>query len=172
MDKPGLQVAFRLAGFFRWWLAGTTTGMGAESLVWFLILLAIFGLIVGAVGRLLVPGPTPLGLLGTMGAGIAGAFIGGLVGRVLLGPSLTHGWLWVLSFLGAALVVALVTRRGGGFARGGYGHGDYGRRDYGFRRRWGRSDRAYERPLVAHEVDAPYGAGTYEPVRRRRGRFF
>lgn len=126
--------------------------MGAESLVWFLILLAIFGLIVGAVGRLLVPGPTPMGALGTMGAGIAGAFIGGVVGRVLLGPSLTQGWLWVLSFLGAALVVALVTRRGAG--------------DYGFRR-----GGAYDRPVVVHDVEPRYGAGPYEPVRRRH-RFF
>src|SRR5687768_12081583 len=124
--------------------------MGAESLLWFLIILAIFGLIVGAIGRLLVPGPTPLGALGTMGAGIAGAFIGGFIGRLLLGPSLTQGWMWVLSILGAALVVALVTRRG---------------RDYhGSRGRWGRrSDAAYGAPVVIEE------RGLYGP-RSRWGR--
>jgi uncharacterized membrane protein YeaQ/YmgE (transglycosylase-associated protein family) len=48
--------------------------MGPESWVWFLLVLAIVGLIVGAVARVLVPGPTPLGILGTIGVGIAGAF--------------------------------------------------------------------------------------------------
>ncbi len=128
--------------------------MGAESLVWFLILLALFGLIVGAIGRLLVPGPTPLGVLGTMGAGVAGAFIGGFVGRVLLGPSLTQGWIWVLSILGAALVVALVSGRGRTY---------YGRRRP---RRGFVSESAYDDRVVVEEVDEPY-----PPVRRRR-RFF
>jgi uncharacterized membrane protein YeaQ/YmgE (transglycosylase-associated protein family) len=124
--------------------------MDAQSLVWFLIVLAIFGLIVGAVGRLLVPGPTPLGVLGTMGAGIAGAFIGGFVGRALLGPSLTQGWLWVLSFLGAALVVALVSGRGRAY---------YGRRP----RRGLLSGDGYADRVVVEEVDTPY-----RTVRRSR----
>ena len=89
------------------------SAMGTESLAWFLIVIAVFGLIVGAIGRLLVPGGSRLGLVETMGAGIAGALIGGFVGRLLLGPGLTQGWIWVLSILGAALVVALVSRRGG-----------------------------------------------------------
>lgn len=127
--------------------------MGAESLVWFLILVAILGLIIGAIARLLVPGPTPLGVLETMAAGIAGALIGGFVGRLLLGPRLTQGWIWVLSILGAALIVALVSRRG---------------RFYGRRPRRGLvSDRAYDDRVVVDEVDDPY-----RPVRRRRRRFF
>lgn len=124
--------------------------MDGESLVWFLIIWAICGLIIGAIGRLLVPGPTPLGVLGTMGAGIAGAFIGGFVGRLLLGPRLTQGWIWVLSILGAALVVALVS---------GVGRGSYGRRP----RRGLMADRAYDDRVVVDEVDDPY-----RPVRRRR----
>ena len=87
------------------------SSVGAESVAWFLIVIAIFGLIVGAIARLLVPGATRLGLIQTMGAGIAGALIGGFVGRLLLGPKLTQGWTWVLSILGATLVVALVSRR-------------------------------------------------------------
>jgi len=85
--------------------------MTGESVVWFLLILALFGLIVGAIGRLLVPGPTPIGALGTMGAGVAGALIGGFIGRLLFGPTLTVGWSWVLSILCAAAVVALVSRR-------------------------------------------------------------
>ena len=92
--------------------------MNADSLLWTLLILAITGLIVGAVGRLLVPGPTPMGLLGTIAAGIAGSFIGGFVGRLLFGAALTAGWTLVLSFLGAALVIALVSRRGTYYRRG------------------------------------------------------
>ncbi|MCA1674504.1 MAG: hypothetical protein LC799_20710, partial [Actinobacteria bacterium] len=105
-------VVGRRGASFPVWPDREHLGMAAESLAWFLIVVAIFGLIVGAIGRLLVPGPTPLGVIGTMGAGVAGALIGGLVGRLLLGPNLTQGWMWVLSILGAALVVALVSRRG------------------------------------------------------------
>jgi len=130
--------------------------MGAESLVWFLLVVAIFGLIVGAIGRLLVPGPTPLGLLGTMAAGIAGSLLGGFVGRLLLGPRLTQGWVWVLSILGATLVVALVSRR---------------RAFYGGRSRRGlvadrTYDDPYDEPVVDEVVEVPY-----RPVNRRRRRF-
>ncbi len=85
--------------------------MTIESLVWFVIVLAFIGLIVGALARLLVPGPTPMGILATIGAGIAGAFIGGFVGRLLFGPNLTNWWSFVLSVLAAAGVVWLVSGR-------------------------------------------------------------
>ena len=124
--------------------------MALESFLVFLLVLALFGLIVGAVGRLLVPGPTPLGVLGTMGAGVAGALIGGFVGRLLFGPRLTQGWIWVLSILGATLVVALVSRRGRSY---GGGRGLF-------------ANRTYADPVVVHDVDRPY-----RPARRRR-RFF
>lgn len=94
--------------------------MTVESLLWFVLVLAVIGLIVGAVARLLVPGPTPIGILGTIGAGIAGAFIGGFVGRLLFGPSLTNGWSFVLSVLAAAGVVWLVGGRTRTYGYGGY----------------------------------------------------
>ena len=80
-----------------------------ESLVWFLIVLFLIGLIVGAIARLLVPGPTPLGVLGTAAAGVAGAILGGLVGRLRWGATYQPGW--IMSILGATLVVWLVSRR-------------------------------------------------------------
>ncbi len=82
-----------------------------DSLLWFVLALAFIGLIVGAVARLLVPGPTPIGILATIGAGIAGAFIGGFVGRLLFGSNLTNGWSFLLSVLAAAGVVWLVSGR-------------------------------------------------------------
>lgn len=75
----------------------------------YLLMLAVFGLIVGAIARLLVPGPTPMGLLGTMAAGVAGAFLGGFVGKLLFGPTYTPGW--VMSIVGAVVIVALLSRR-------------------------------------------------------------
>jgi uncharacterized membrane protein YeaQ/YmgE (transglycosylase-associated protein family) len=45
--------------------------------------MAVFGLIVGVVAKLLMPGKDPGGLLVTMGLGVAGAVFGGFAGRVL-----------------------------------------------------------------------------------------
>ena len=83
--------------------------MTGEALIAFLIVIAVAGLIVGAVARVLYPGPTPLGILGTIGVGIAGAFLGALVGKLLWGPGYTPGF--IMSVLGAIVVVALVSRR-------------------------------------------------------------
>ncbi len=78
-------------------------------MVAYLLSLALFGLIVGAVARLLVPGPSPLGILGTMAAGVAGSFLGGLAGKLLWGDTYSPGW--IMSILGAMVVVWAVTRR-------------------------------------------------------------
>ena len=65
--------------------------MDDGNLLTYLFGLAVFGLIAGAVGRLLVPGPNPLGCLGTMAAGVAGSFLAGLVGRLVFGRSYAPG---------------------------------------------------------------------------------
>ncbi len=44
-----------------------------------LLVLALQGLFVGAFARLALPGPDPLTLLQTMGVGLAGSFLAGLV---------------------------------------------------------------------------------------------
>lgn len=74
----------------------------------YLLGLAVFGLIVGALGRLAVPGPNPLGCLGTMAAGVAGSFLAGLVGRLIFGRGYAAGW--IASIIGAAVVVYLFSR--------------------------------------------------------------
>lgn len=81
------------------------------TLVGFIVFALIAGLVAGAVARLLVPGPTPMGCLGTALAGIAGSFIAALVGRLLFGPAYAPGF--IASVLGAVLVVWLVSRRRG-----------------------------------------------------------
>ncbi len=49
----------------------------------YLISLAIVGLVIGGLGRLIVPGPNPIGLLATMGVGLAGSILGAIVGGLL-----------------------------------------------------------------------------------------
>jgi uncharacterized membrane protein YeaQ/YmgE (transglycosylase-associated protein family) len=82
-------------------MAGHTTG------VLFLILsIAIGGLIIGALGRLAVPGRQPMGLLRTILVGVAGSFLGGVVARLIWADPQNHGaWVIVLEVLGAALIV-------------------------------------------------------------------
>jgi uncharacterized membrane protein YeaQ/YmgE (transglycosylase-associated protein family) len=77
--------------------------------LWYLISLAIGGLIIGALGRLAVPGPQPMGCLWTMLVGIAGSLLAGLVGRVLFGENYRAGW--ILSIACTALLVWFFTRR-------------------------------------------------------------
>jgi uncharacterized membrane protein YeaQ/YmgE (transglycosylase-associated protein family) len=43
----------------------------------------IFGLIVGVVGKLLMPGKDPGGFIATVAIGIVGALIGGFLGRLV-----------------------------------------------------------------------------------------
>jgi uncharacterized membrane protein YeaQ/YmgE (transglycosylase-associated protein family) len=45
--------------------------------------LAISGLIIGAFARLALPGPDPMGILATIGLGLAGSFLGGLIAGLL-----------------------------------------------------------------------------------------
>ncbi len=48
------------------------------SLIVFIILLAVIGLIVGALARLLLPGPDPMSAGATILLGLAGSFLAGL----------------------------------------------------------------------------------------------
>ena len=71
--------------------------------------LIVSGLVIGALGRLAVPGRQPIGCLWTMLVGIAGSLLASLVGRVLFGKNFSA--IWILSIACAALLVWLFTRR-------------------------------------------------------------
>jgi uncharacterized membrane protein YeaQ/YmgE (transglycosylase-associated protein family) len=79
----------------------------------FLIWLAIGGLIIGGLGRLLVPGPNPIGLFRTMLVGLAGSFLGGFIARYAIGLHYRYSLLlgFVLSVIFAAIIVAAIDRR-------------------------------------------------------------
>ena len=52
-------------------------------MITYLIGVAVSGLIIGALGRLAIPGRQPMGCLMTALVGIAGSVLGGLVGEAL-----------------------------------------------------------------------------------------
>jgi uncharacterized membrane protein YeaQ/YmgE (transglycosylase-associated protein family) len=73
---------------------------------------AIFGLIAGAIAKLLMPGKDPGGLFVTMLLGIAGALLGGFIGRALWGSSGVTGW-GIGSFalaIGGAILLLVIYR--------------------------------------------------------------
>jgi uncharacterized membrane protein YeaQ/YmgE (transglycosylase-associated protein family) len=53
------------------------------GIIGYLISLIIVGVIIGGLGRLVVPGPNPIGLPATVAIGLAGALFGGLVGGLI-----------------------------------------------------------------------------------------
>ena len=79
----------------------------------------IFGLIVGALGRYLVPGTQPMGLLGTMLLGVIGSYVGGFLAYLIAGGSALQSSGWIASIIGAVVVVLIgqYAARGGARSR-------------------------------------------------------
>ena len=69
----------------------------------FLILLFVFGFVIGGLARWAVPGPDPMPVWATAALGIGGSIIGGVVARLLIG---TAGGL-LFAFLGAVLLLII-----------------------------------------------------------------
>ena len=65
------------------------------------------GLVIGAIAKLLMPGRDPGGFIITILLGIAGALVGGFIGRAagFYGPGDSAGW--IISILGAIVLLAL-----------------------------------------------------------------
>ena len=76
------------------------------SLIVFLIVLFVGGLIIGALARLALPGPDPMSIPMTALLGIAGSLVGGVVSRVFLG----YGGGVIFALLGAILLLYLHRR--------------------------------------------------------------
>ena len=80
------------------------------GIVWTIIV----GLIVGLIGRFLVPGKDPMGWIATILLGIGGAIIGSFLGSLLDGEEgvsidvvNTGLWGWILSILGAVILILI-----------------------------------------------------------------
>jgi uncharacterized membrane protein YeaQ/YmgE (transglycosylase-associated protein family) len=67
----------------------------------------VFGLVIGALAKLLMPGRDPGGMVVTMLLGVAGALLGGFVGRMIgwYGPDDPAGFLMAL--LGSVLLLVI-----------------------------------------------------------------
>jgi len=67
----------------------------------------VFGLVVGIIAKLLMPGRDPGGFIITTLLGIAGALVGGFVGRAMGFYGANQGAGWLMSILGAIILLAL-----------------------------------------------------------------
>jgi uncharacterized membrane protein YeaQ/YmgE (transglycosylase-associated protein family) len=67
----------------------------------------LFGLVVGVIAKLLMPGRDPGGFIVTILLGIAGALLGGFIGRAMgfYGSNESAGW--IISILGAVILLAI-----------------------------------------------------------------
>ena len=74
---------------------------------------ALFGLVIGAIARMLYPGPNPMGMLLTMVLGIAGSLLGGFIGSALMGQEYDAAG-WIMSVIGAVIVVWITAAMTGG----------------------------------------------------------
>ena len=72
-----------------------------------IVALIVSGLIIGVIAKLLMPGRDPGGFIITILLGIAGMFLGSYVGRALglYKPGQPAGW--IVSILGALVLLAL-----------------------------------------------------------------
>ena len=82
------------------------------SLILFIVILAVEGLIVGAFARLALPGRDPLTIPQTIAVGLAGSFIAGLLVRALSGGRAGAGFL--ASLVVSVLILYVIRRRRGG----------------------------------------------------------
>jgi len=72
----------------------------------YLIGVAVSGLIIGALGRLAIPGRQPMGCLMTVLVGIGGSLLGGLVGEALF----NRPGGFILAVLCSAGIVYVISR--------------------------------------------------------------
>ena len=82
-----------------------------------MILLALLGLITGALARLVLPGHDPMTPLETVALGLAGSFIAGLIAWAIWGRGVPG---IILSVACSTVILYIIRRsRGGGLSRPG-----------------------------------------------------
>ena len=69
----------------------------------FILFILLWGLIVGALARLAIPGPDPMPIWMTIAIGIGGSLLGGILTRIFFGTGVS----FFFAFLGAMLLVIL-----------------------------------------------------------------
>ena len=79
-----------------------------------LIVFLVVGLIAGFIARALVPGPDPMGWVGTMILGIIGSFVGGTLAALLFGGTLDISAAGLVGSIIGSIIVLLIWRAMGG----------------------------------------------------------
>jgi uncharacterized membrane protein YeaQ/YmgE (transglycosylase-associated protein family) len=84
----------------------------------------LIGIVVGVLGRLVLPGKQPIGMLVTVLVGIVAAFLGTALARAMGIPTATNGIDWlellvqvVVAAVGVAIVASLTSKRRSGVLR-------------------------------------------------------
>ena len=82
------------------------------ELLWALIVWAVFGLVCGALARLLVPGRQSMSLSMTMLLGIVGSFVGGFLAYFFVGGEPLQASGLIFSVIGAIIVLLVAVNTG------------------------------------------------------------
>ncbi len=84
----------------------------------------LIGIVVGVLGRLVLPGKQPIGMLVTVLVGIVAAFLGTALARAMGIPTATNGIDWlellvqvVVAAVGVAIVASITAKRRTGLLR-------------------------------------------------------
>jgi uncharacterized membrane protein YeaQ/YmgE (transglycosylase-associated protein family) len=67
----------------------------------------LFGLVIGVIAKLVVPGKDPGGIIVTAIVGMVGSLLGGLIGRYVLGWGEGYAPGWIMSIAGAVVLLLL-----------------------------------------------------------------
>jgi len=70
----------------------------------------VFGLIIGAIAKLLYPGNEKTGCISTIALGVLGSVMGGVIAKFLWNPGPVEPSGWIMSIVGALIVLAITTR--------------------------------------------------------------
>jgi uncharacterized membrane protein YeaQ/YmgE (transglycosylase-associated protein family) len=79
-----------------------------------IIVFLIVGLIAGFIARALLPGPDPMGWLGTMVLGVVGSFVGGVLLSLVTTGNFELSSTNIIGSIVGAIIVLLIWRAMGG----------------------------------------------------------
>ena len=82
-------------------------------MIGFIIGMILIGLIAGFIARAVVPGPDPMGIVGTIVLGIVGSLVGGFLGYILFGKDTSEGAFQTAGIIGSIIgaIIALLVYR-------------------------------------------------------------
>ena len=72
-------------------------------MIWFILILVIFGFIFGLIARAIVPGKNSMSLVQTWALGVGGSLLGGFLGAVIFGFDSDDGVLEVGGLIGSII---------------------------------------------------------------------